>query len=358
MGGRSARLDGVRGIGIALVVLCHTARVIESRGIRIHGLSALRDWGSVGVTTFFVLSGFLITSLLLKELRQTRTISLGDFYARRAFRILPAFWAFLAGIAVLTALHVVDNPLSAFARSFFFASDYASAGTWSLGHSWSLSVEEQFYLFWPALLIAVGPRRARWIAQMLIIATPLVRIITAVGAPDLTPAIANMLHTRVDALMVGCLAALDRAARNDTHALESLAKGRTAALALVFNLLVAPLLMNRYGYAYLYPVGLSLEAFAACSIVLWGVSAAPSAAGRLFETRWLVQLGAISYSLYLWQEPFLDASMPISLGYLPLRMLLAVGFAWMSYRFVEQPFLALRARLRETKGGSTPAIAG
>jgi peptidoglycan/LPS O-acetylase OafA/YrhL len=116
--------------------------------------------GELGVHVFFVISGFLITGLLMEELALSGRISLSRFYLRRTLRIFPAYYAYLA-IAFLAAVagwvqlapHDLMHGLS-------YTSNYYPSRSWFLGHTWSLSVEEQFYLLWPALVVLTGPRRA------------------------------------------------------------------------------------------------------------------------------------------------------------------------------------------------------
>jgi peptidoglycan/LPS O-acetylase OafA/YrhL len=340
---RLPSLDGLRAVSITMVVACHAAKVL-SADHHVPGLGLFRAFGPLGVTVFFVISGFLITTLLLEELRRSGEIRLSAFYGRRAFRILPAYWAFLAGVFVLTCSGLVENPPTAFGRALFFVSDYASTHTWSLGHSWSLSVEEQFYLLWPAALVALGPRRARTLALALVVGSPLIRLGSYLWTPELRGAIGNMLHTRVDALMIGCLLAL---LRQERHAVLGWATRRWAgAAAAGVLLLLAPAATVELGGIYQLVAGYSLEAIAAGVLVQWAIENSGTLAGRALNVRWIAAIGSLSYSLYLWQEPLLDPHAHLSAAWLPVRIALAFGLAWGSYRFIEQPFLALRARLR------------
>lgn len=173
---RIPSLDGLRAISITMVLAGHAAS----------GISVLRDHpllsytlfnGNRGVSVFFVISGFLITSLLLEEQGLTGRISLRNFYVRRAFRILPPFWVFLIGVVLFWKLGVFATQWHYLAVSFTFLRDYI-AGDWWTGHSWSLSVEEQFYLLWPATLVLIGRRKSLWLASLLIFAAPVTRVLS------------------------------------------------------------------------------------------------------------------------------------------------------------------------------------
>ena len=117
-----------------------------------------------GVQTFFVISGFLITHILLKELNATGTISLKRFYFRRAFRIFPPFYAYLAVAAALTLTGVFVGHLRAFIVAGTYLSNYMGGGSELLEHTWSLSLEEQFYPGWPAALLLLGARKSTKLA--------------------------------------------------------------------------------------------------------------------------------------------------------------------------------------------------
>ncbi|MEO5941777.1 MAG: acyltransferase, partial [Candidatus Limnocylindrales bacterium] len=157
-------LEGLRAVAVGLVLLYHADLP------RLHG-------GYVGVDVFFVLSGFLITGLIVRELRATGRVDLPQFYARRARRLLPAAAVAIAGTMVLSAILLpplrlpdiagdaaaaslyVSNLRFAVQATDYLASDLAPS---PLLHFWSLGVEEQFYLFWPALLLGVVALGARW----------------------------------------------------------------------------------------------------------------------------------------------------------------------------------------------------
>ena len=175
---RIPSLDGLRAISIRMVLAAHVAGSIpalENRPLLIYTIFN----GNRGVSVFFVISGFLITSLLLKEEPLTGKISIRDFYIRRVFRILPPFWAFLVVVGVLWKSGTIETSWANLGIAFTFLRDYIS-GDWWTGHSWSLSVEEQFYLLWPAVLVFIGRRRSLSIASGLIVVAPAIRVLSHV----------------------------------------------------------------------------------------------------------------------------------------------------------------------------------
>ena len=196
-------LDGLRAAAIALVILGH--------GVGTWGapkfLAPLTHAGNLGVRVFFVISGFLITTLLLRELDATHAVSLKNFYARRSLRILPAFLIYVAAIQTLLAFGVVDSPPGDTVRALTFTMNYRDDKSWPLNHLWSLSVEEQFYLLWGVLFVVTSQAHVR-LAVILLSVLPLgVRSAYLFGllASSNPVAPARQFECLVDALAMGAL---------------------------------------------------------------------------------------------------------------------------------------------------------
>jgi peptidoglycan/LPS O-acetylase OafA/YrhL len=348
-------LDGMRALSILLVVVAHSSQNL-SRCIRIP-LGAYLLFAHTGVSVFFVISGFLITSLLLKELDATGTIALKRFYLRRAFRIFPAFYLYLGTIFILTLLGAFRTPLAA----FFFAATYTSnyylgpGGAFvGLQHIWSLCVEEQFYLLWPAGLVLVGRARAVYLALSLILISPMSRLVTyLVLQPQHRAVVDRMFHSSIDTIMFGCLLALlwqnDRFNRLLGVGLNSW----VVAGAMLFLFAVDPLLDIRFRGSYSLLLGMTLEGISICLIMTHVVSRPEALPGRILNAPILRHVGVISYSLYLWQNIFTGEAS----RYFPLNLVAILACAELSYWAVEQPFLRLRDRARRRQGGDTPVHA-
>ena len=330
--GQVPALDGVRGLAISLVLLHHSQLLTNG------------DGGSVGVSVFFVLSGFLITSLLVTE-QMEDGIKLVRFYLRRALRLLPAFVAVAAASAIV--LNMVGRPDDGL-RSSLLAGTYV--GNWILaggtslgpmGHSWSLAIEEQFYLVWPLILLVLWPalaRRGVWILLLLAAATAALRLLLwGVGAP--TERIAFGTDTQAGGLLVG--AALAFAWQRDAMRIPW-AVGPIAIAALCF-LAWAP----AFGGSYL-AVGETVAVVAAGALILTALSGTDRTLTSALEWRPLRMLGLISYGAYLWHYPVMwyagvvrgHPDLWLSLAVLVVSILLAVG----SYVFIELPILRWRDR--------------
>jgi peptidoglycan/LPS O-acetylase OafA/YrhL len=306
--------------------------------------------GNRGVSVFFVISGFLITSLLLQEEQSRGRISLRDFYMRRAFRILPPFWVFLAGVVLFWKLGVFETDWRNVGIAFAFLRDYVR-GDWWTGHCWSLSVEEQFYLLWPATLVLTGRRKSLWIALGLILLAPAIRVLSHFLVTRRMGPIANdMFHMRMDSLMFGCALAMV----HNNAAFEKFAK-RILSLpgllvALCFFLFVSGYLNQRFQSYYMFPFGYTFESIAISYLLLYFVRRPKSIGGVILNSPLLVHIGLISYSLYLWQQLFLTDLLSSSvLGKFPLNLIFAFGAAELSWIFIEQPALRLRRKFEHTK---------
>ncbi len=336
--GHVPALDGLRGVAILLVLVRHTF--------------ALDRWalgGSLGVDLFFVLSGFLITSLLLAEWDSNGRISLRQFYLRRAWRLLPALTAFLL---VTLAVSVIMHPQRAgslvalAAVRFSYAGNFLEAfthGRFGFGEGfsqlWSLAEEEQFYLLWPILLIWLlrrGAAPGRIVLGLLVLAAAvsLERVLViAAGATDERVWFAPDTHG--DPILFGCVAALCWSYRlvRVPRSAALIAAAVAVALIAIFTVRVRG---NTIGF---YPMVL-LPVFAlAAAVFLIGV-VEHGLARRVLTTRLLTLFGAISYALYLWH--------PILIRYLgQLGALFAIWAAILSYALIEEPIRKRRQTRRQ-----------
>lgn len=337
---RIPSLDGLRAVSIFLVVLSHAVRKPGQAAGYTHQLGAL------GVSIFFVISGYLITALLIQERETTGRISLRNFYIRRAFRIWPALYTYVGILAALAAFGILIVSRGEILCASLFVWNYSPyLGSWLLGHTWSLSVEEQFYLIWPVLLIVAGKKYGARAAAAIIVCSPAIRLFTYAVAPASRGAINTMLHTRADTLMFGALCALlYRNARFQAFLRRTFAAGWQFA-TIPFLFVIHPLLEQFFRGKYVLTAGWTLEGFSISVLMLWVVQRPHTRIGGFLNSRPMVHLGLISYSLYLWQQMFFAPSNTSILGRFPVNLLCALAAAQLSYTLIERPFLRLRKRL-------------
>lgn len=349
---RIPSLDGMRAVSIGLVLISHLMFSSGSPNPRV--AVAAGSLGGFGVEVFFVISGFIITHLLLKESDRTGTVSLRNFYIRRAFRIWPAYYLFLGTIFVLQRARILGLPTPDIIAAGAFVWNYSHATNTWLGHTWSLSVEEQFYLFWPALLWLFGARKSLGVALALLVIVPAVRIATLLALPPTNFFVWRMDlmgHTRMDSMMFGCVAAilLGHAVFRARVIRFLEMGGRWIAL----GCLVGSLYLTQFVPHYLQTVGLSLEGACIALMLIWLVCRAEGGMGRVLNTPVLVHVGLISFSLYLWQQLFVNEKTIPLLRHLPMCLICSFALAEFSYWFIERPFLRMREHW--TKGRARPS---
>ncbi len=317
--------------------------VFFSSFTRLRIISDTLDMGNLGVRVFFVLSGFLITGLLLQEEERSGTIRLGRFYLRRTFRIFPAYYVFVATVLIAARLHVVriDPGDATAALTYTMNFHVGHHRTWQLGHGWSLAMEEQFYLVWPALLLLTGRRRAFGLAVLLIAVLPIVRFVEQ--QHGLVPGPPRSWESFGDALAIGGLLAGFGERLWNWRPYRAVLTSPAVALLPVLVLLATADLGGRPRLHA--AVQLSVLNVLIALVIHYCVKVPTSPAARLLNWRPIAAVGVLSYSLYLWQEPFMETPLNTWWTRFPINVILAVIAAWLSYHLVEQPFLRIRQRI-------------
>ena len=338
-------LDALRAFSIVWVVIFHLENCFATIPT-----GPVADWirkGINGVTIFFVISGFLITTLLLDEEERRGRISLCAFYRRRAFRILPAACVYLGvASAVARFTGMAWYPPEWLGSAFFFRN--LVTGNWSglTSHFWSLSVEEQFYLVWPVAVVLSHRRHRAWATVALCLAAPVWRhVVTKLAHGG--PINIGRLDLIYDALLIG--AALALLQRN---------QGFKSLLDRPF---LAPVVLvvaaGGFGYLTLNPLPFGMVGVVAKPTVHLACIAAVIKVlveGRCLPIQiacaWapVVWLGKISYSLYLWHMIFL-VPVVFTGWHLGWRLACILACASASYYWIERPMLRLRTSLASSK---------
>jgi peptidoglycan/LPS O-acetylase OafA/YrhL len=336
---RIPSLDGLRAISILLVVFGH---LIGTRGFILpEAPCRFFNLSDMGVRVFFVISGFLITNLLLQELDARNNIHLTKFYFRRTFRIFLPYYSFLFVVALLQATGSISLAPGDLLHALTYTTNYHPQHAVYVAHSWSLSVEEQFYLLWPMVLLLAGRRRAILIACSLLIACPLLRL----SMIYLFPGIEGMglrFETVADGLAAGCVLAGGREWLKSQPAYNRLLGSRlfVAVPAMVF---AASSFMGHtriYNFVCLTVINIGI---ALC--VEWCVTNDSGRVGRVLNSRPLVFIGLMSYSIYLWQQVFVDPQGVYAVSRFPLNIVFICAASLASYYLIERPSLSLRQRV-------------
>lgn len=336
---RLPALDGLRAVGVVSVVIGHAVAANELPG-------------DFGPTAFFVLSGFLITRLLLREREKTGSVSVSRFYLARTLRIFPAYYAFLLVSYLLDARVGQVWSSGFFTSAVTYTINYFNAfhhhPTTSLAHAWSLAVEEQFYLLWGiafailaargrrALVIGVGAAALAGIAW---------RIWLVLAVKVDASYVYNAFETRFDNLAVGCLMAITLDYNRVHAAAEWCAKRKWFPVVTLLLLLVSrTVLPGKYHYS----IGFTIDAVLIAVLIVQLLQLYHSRLWSWLEWPAIRYLGAISYPMYLYHAWGGSIGRRLPGNVLPLELvagfLATIVLAAGSYHLIELPFLKLRPR--------------
>jgi peptidoglycan/LPS O-acetylase OafA/YrhL len=296
-------------------------------------------FANLGVRVFFVISGFLITGLLIREIDRRDTISLSRFYFRRTLRIFPPYYTLIIVMVVLSAIGFITLAPNDALHALTYTSNYYPKRSWYFGHLWSLGVEEQFYLLWPAALLVLGKRKGLSAAASLIVLCPIIRMLTRGSGYE----IGKTFETVADSLAVGCVlaGAKDWLQSNATY---QRVLGSPLFIIVPLTVLAACALQTgRPTVKYLLTFTTMNIGIALC--VNWAVTRHDGRAGHLLNSRVLSHIGVMSYSIYLWQQVFLHPDSPYVLSRFPFNALGIVVLSSTSYYLIERPSLTYRQRL-------------
>jgi peptidoglycan/LPS O-acetylase OafA/YrhL len=331
---RLPALDGLRAVAILAVILFHYKN----------------DWvpgGFIGVDLFFVLSGYVITRSLRQEIDTSGSISLRSFYMRRAFRILPALLVAVAGVIVLSAaagqlssrdlhagLAVVTSTYNWFlAHELLYGTDFV--------HLWSLSVEEQFYLLWPAAFLLLSKKRPSAVRPFLcaaICASVCLSIYVSFEGTWQRAYFAS--DTRAQAILIGCLLALGGTAAVPKRLLRAWPVPTLVFVAMALTMDNHNSQMGLWGF--------TVAAIASAWLVTVAVEGSERLPQQVLTSPVLQWLGRRSYSLFLWHFPIAQALALAGIRFWPwLALLASLIVAELSYRLVEEPFIRKAARRRD-----------
>lgn len=325
-------LDGWRAVSIIAVIGFHA-------GWGDNWWLSPFTYGFMGVSIFFGISGYLICSRLLDEEERHGKISLKGFYIRRVCRIVPPAFLYILVISVLGLAGLMARPskTETLASLFFFRNyipdDWSTSYT---GHYWSLAVEEHFYLLWPALLLLLGSKRALKLAPFIAIAIPIWRFIDVhlhiVNIPG------SLYYQRtdwvLDGLLWGCVLALVMRERN-----------RVLMIARLTRLPIWLFLLAVFCVLCVYPVPLraAFEAMIIPVLLIGTVLHRDWLISRLLESRTLVWIGRLSYSLYIWQSVLFIGPQNVRSGLqvFPVNVIALLAIAFASYYVIEKPLIRL-----------------
>jgi peptidoglycan/LPS O-acetylase OafA/YrhL len=342
-------IDGLRAVAVLMVVFYHFGFAYAP--------------GGLGVLIFFVLSGFLITWLLLKEDERFRSVSLTNFYSRRALRIFPAFYCYWLLYVLLVTLRHHYILWSQAWSSFFYVNNYFQAlhgdPNTGLSHTWSLGIEEQFYLLWaPAfLLLRKDRKQMTWVLASLIAAIWLYRELRIFAFGTWQGYIYEAFDTRADHLLIGCLLAVLLRSEFASKFWKAMCSNVLVSMPVLLLLMSSAACEYFYGAPYRDAVAFVIDPILVAILIAQVIAFRESIVWGWLNLAWVRYLGRVSYSIYLYQQIVVGPVRKILAAYpmavqLAATMIFVILTASASYYFVERPFLKMKERFNRK-----PAIA-
>ena len=327
-GGRLPSLDGLRAVSISLVIIYH---------LGLFGAAPII--GNLGVRVFFVISGYLITRLLLIENENSGRISLKHFYLRRVLRIFPAFYMYWFVMALCEAVGLISLADCDLLEGATYTINYFPGASHALyvRHLWSLAVEEQFYLLWPMVLVLARRRWALRIAALFLILDPAIRFTCWQYFPSTHELMDSRFETVADALATGCLLAGVQSRIASLHRYNDILRSRWF-LVLPLFIVPAAVVIAPHPRIY-YGVGITFLNLSIAVCIDRFVRFPHDAAGALLNSLPFRTIGVLSYSIYIWQQPFLVDRPFANYQLFPLNLACVAVFSAASYLLVEQPIL-------------------
>lgn len=332
--GRIASLDGLRALAILLVVVSHLLSNFTSH---------LPYLGNLGVKVFFVISGFLITSILVAEFEKTDTINLKKFYFRRTLRIFPAYYFYIFIILLGKILSIYPIPLTDFISAMTYTSNYFPTSSMELSHSWSLAVEEQFYLIYPGLFILLKIEKIKRVLIFVVFLAPLIRMLMMYlfyNGGNFSLWLVFAFHTNMDALAIGSLLAFYRKKLHASHYYQKFLNSSVAFISL--PLIISAIFYDPKAFLFLFTLGWTILNFTIVLGMDWLIFNDRRIFGKLFNLAPIKYIGVLSYSIYLWQQPFSIYSEHLIWTHFPFNLILIIVFSMTSYYLIEKSFLKLR----------------
>jgi peptidoglycan/LPS O-acetylase OafA/YrhL len=329
-------LDGLRAVSILLVCVGHLAGTVNFPEL----LTPLHNIGNFGVKIFFVISGFLITLLLLQEKQRSGSINLKQFYIRRTMRLFPAFYFYILCIALADMFGFITLFSGDILHAATYTMNYHSERSWWLNHTWSLAVEEQFYLIWPSLICLFGMMRAKNIAIAAIFIIPVVRIIMWYGFDASPSAMTRQFEAIADALATGCLLAyLHQGGLRLPKWCNS-----SIFILVPISMVILPTALYKIDSGLFYTLGQTYVNLTAAIMILRYMSVCEGVSYKILNSKLAIWLGGMSYSLYLWQEPFLNSWVTNWYASWPTNLILTLICACFSFYLIEKPLMQRKYR--------------
>jgi len=344
-------LDGLRACAIVLVICSHL--LLTEIPLWFRSIFEYWDAGTVGVRLFFLISGFLIATLLNKELSETGRVNFVKFFMRRVLRIFPAYYFYLLVLTFLSIWGIISIDSSAIVFALFYIQNLNAfqnttvfPSSWLVNHAWSLSVEEQFYILFPFLLKRIVSIVTNHLFKCLIVMTAVCSFFRVLNYsfPEISLVTGGVFLMHCDFLFYGVVLAI--LLNRHREQLKRKMFGLRNWLLLMATIILVFSSKVEYYSALHFLVSGNLILFSNLYILLFFLLFPNSTLGHLLETKPFRLIGKLSYSLYIWQQLFLGSTdlwlKQKSLTTYPANIVMIFICACCSFVFIEKPFLKLK----------------
>lgn len=338
-------LDGVRAFSIAIVLFGHL-----NVGIKSQLLTTIFGYGTFGVQFFFVLSGILITTLILKEKLKTNSVDLKSFYIRRTLRILPLAFLFIITTILLNQFFQLGISLRSFLHAATFTENFNSERSYYTSHFWSLSIEEQFYLIFPLLL----KKNVKWyliISFFVIISCPLITILkfhNEINSPFYNATIQilyNLIPRGLISILIGSVSAII------VFKYEFYKIRLSGTIMTIYQ--ASLLIVSWYIFNYNNipgGIGTILTPILIAVFIFSVMKESPSLIFKILNLKIIAKTGVLSYSIYIWQQFFTNHRPWDNLktfSHPVINWIIMFIVAYLSYNYFEKPFLMLKKKFEK-----------
>jgi len=341
---RIASLDGFRAISIILVIISHSR---FSYGFPFsYSEAGMVQVGLLGVTIFFVISGFLITNLLLVEEQKDGRINIKHFYLRRFFRIVPVYGLYIIFAYLFTNTAHLNITMVNFAHMVTFTTNFYWNAERVFQHFWSLSVEEQFYFIWPAILI-FSRNHLKIVILIFLCISPVTRVI-AYKFPSYSTVSLGPFFNFSDSIFIGALGGILYFKNQNIVKEKFFGSWLLQLLALGLIILFEYLPTGGRLALISLPFGTTIISFSILFLIVTFIHPSENFIFKILNYKAVVHIGVLSYSIYIWQQFFFLGNHVIWRTF-PFNIAIVYLVALASYYLWEKPFLKIKQRYQAAK---------
>ena len=326
-----------------LILFCHS----RLTGAFSNTLTVIAKQAEVGVTIFFVISGFLITNLLLTEESKNGSISIPSFYIRRVLRIVPVYLLYVAFILIWRNVETIGLTRDNLIHVFTFTVNFDTNRSWFFGHFWSLSVEEQFYLFWPASLILF--RKHLKVVLVILVAWSCIARVIAYKFPEYGLITLSPFFIYSDAIFIGAFGGI--LFFENPEIFKHKIFGSYLAQLVALTLFLAFVYFTENGKLALIslPLGNSIISLSILFLICAYIIPSHNFVFKMLNNKAIVHIGILSYSIYIWQQFFFVGEIKGFWRMFPYNILVIYGVSLASYYLWERPFLKIKKHFSVTR---------